>query len=124
MVSLPFTQHGVSIDKSLARGNGETIQVATITSIHLATSYAMWWIPGVATGMAAFGAMLGGAGLLIIVVFAGVCAACFRLAAQRKTYNVVVTTAAGGQRIFAQTRDAVAAEQIRSALEAAISERG
>ncbi|WEF23418.1 DUF6232 family protein [Paracoccus sp. S3-43] len=124
MVSLPYKQHGVSIDKTLGRGNGETIQIATITSIHLSTSYAMWWMPGLAAGVAAFGSLAGGGGGILFVALAAAAVLCFWLAGRFRKYNVVVTTASGEHKVFAETRDAAPAQEIRSALEMAISERG
>ncbi len=124
MVSLPFTQHGVSIDRTLARGNGETIQVATITSIQRGTTFALWWMPGIAAGIGAFGALLGGGGFLLFVVLAAVAVACLWMAGRFKTHRVGVTLSSGGSKTFAETRDAAAAQEIKSALETAISERG
>ncbi|WP_295045221.1 DUF6232 family protein [uncultured Paracoccus sp.] len=124
MVSLPYAQHGVSIDKTLARAGGETIQISTITSIHFTSSYGMWWMPGVAAGLGAFGAMLGGGGILLFAALAAAAALCFWMAGRSRTYNVVVTIASGNQKKFAETRDPAAAQEIRSALEMAISEHG
>ena len=123
-VSLPYSRHGVSIDTKLARGRGETIQVSTITSIHSGTTFAMWWMPGLAAALAAFGTLLGGGDFLLFAAFAAAAVACFWLAGRMKTHTVGVTLASGGSRTFAETRDAAAAQEIRSALETAISERG
>ncbi len=124
MVSLPYKQNGVSIDRTLARGNGETIQVAQISSISTSTAYAMWWMPGLAAALGAFWTLLGGGGMALFAVFAAAAFAGFWLAGRYKTYDVSVSTASGESVNFASTRNMAAAQEIRSALELAISERG
>ena len=124
MTALPFEIPGVSITQALAKSAEGTFPVSNITEVTSSTGFHPLVFLGVIFGMCAFGTMLGGAGFLAFIAFAVAAGACFHLSSKWKTHNVNIATASGAGKKFFETRDPKLAQDVKQALETAISQRG
>jgi len=124
MVALPYIRETVEITPGLARSGGVSIPIGAIASVHVSVSYHLLTTLAVLLTVGAVAGGFGSGNGLVLLGLAAAAALCFWIGARRKTFCVVVATSGGTTSTFAQTRQSEFANEIKSALETAISERG